>query len=266
MFWDMPPNLFERWWINDANPDPISVYLALQADHSGAFRRSILVMRECYSTKDLVQNAFDYFRGLFKSEQHTPEQYLFLSRYALGAMVTQYRRNGASIAAARRGTMRGNRDGMMPITKERLDWCYDRLQQNVKITCGDFAALLDAPAEHGAVWEFLDPTYPLTAAVHHGQPIYGKELTIAEHVKLAADLKRCQHRWLMTISNSKLVYQLYKEADGYQSPYRQEPGLRFGFLPMTYGGVPRMQNVNGSKKHRRRAPRVKELTIRNYDD
>ena len=36
-------------------------------------------------------------------------------------------------------------------------------------------------------------------------------------------------------------------------------------LPMTYGGVPRMQNVNGNKKHCRRAPRVKELTIRNID-
>jgi DNA adenine methylase len=80
----------------------------------------------------------------------------------------------------------------------------------VKITHGDYEALLSAPGEN--VFIFLDPPY-LSAT---SSRLYGKrgELhTSFNHERFAEQMKKCTHRWLITYDDSPQIRELFSFAN-----------------------------------------------------
>jgi site-specific DNA-adenine methylase len=269
VFWRLPDDVLarlKRIWLNDANPDVIGFWIALKNDHDASLRRAIMRLKYRYANKSFaIQAAFERFRENYKANLHTWDEICFLIRYALGSMLNKYRRDGAALDMRYRGDagpgVKTNlnygykRDGMAPITPDRLDYCYRRLQR-VRLTCGDYSRLLTTPSKNSP-WIFLDPTYILTPAIHHGKPVYGRELSIPDHEVLCKRLFACGHKWFMTINECPFTVDHY---------LTEGNGLNSWFLPMTYTGAPRMSNFSEQRKQHRKPPRVKELLIWNYDD
>ena len=89
---------------------------------------------------------------------------------------------------------------------ERLRKLSGQLEDNISFTCGDYTHLLRHPGEN--VFIFLDPPY-LAA---EGSRLYGKQGDLHkgfDHEALAAELEKCDHKWLMTIDNSPRIQELY---------------------------------------------------------
>lgn len=92
-----------------------------------------------------------------------------------------------------------------PSSIERLR-LIDQVLVDTKITNLDFQPLLEADGE--AVFIFLDPPYYSATK----SALYGKNGNLHkgfDHERLAATLKDCPHKWLMTYDNSEFVRELY---------------------------------------------------------
>lgn len=95
-----------------------------------------------------------------------------------------------------------------PSSLERLKQVNAYLT-SVKITQGDYAAVLAEPGED--VFIFLDPPYwKATQSKLYG--VKGNLHTSFDHERLANLLKNCQHRWLMTYDDSPKIRELFSFA------------------------------------------------------
>ena len=113
------------------------------------------------------------------------------------------------------------------------------LLENVRLTQLDFASVIEPPGTD--VFIFLDPPY----FGNQKSALYGKNGSLHrnfDHERLAACLRNCPHRWLMTYDDVPGVRELYDFA-------------RIQSWDLTYG----MRNVNGRGDQRGR-----ELFISNY--
>lgn len=73
---------------------------------------------------------------------------------------------------------------------------------NLRITCGDFAPLVDgAPA---GCFIYLDPPY-----YEKGPELYKHSMTDADHVRLASSLSASRCRWLLSYDDHPRVRELY---------------------------------------------------------
>lgn len=122
---------------------------------------------------------------------------------------------------------------------ERLEK-IEPILKNTKITNLDYQELVEAPGED--VFIFLDPPY-LTALK---SKLYGRNgdlHTFFDHEKFAEDMKKCNHKWLITYDNSPEVKELFSFANIY------EWELQYGMNNYKQGS----------------AAKGKELFISNYD-
>ncbi|MFH1327001.1 MAG: DNA adenine methylase [archaeon] len=94
---------------------------------------------------------------------------------------------------------------------ERLKKASEILQ-NTKTTNEDYTTLLFKPGEE--VFIFLDPPYYSTTK----SKLYGKKGCLHEefnHEKFAADMKKCEHKWLITYDDCEEIRKLFKFANIY---------------------------------------------------
>lgn len=81
--------------------------------------------------------------------------------------------------------------------------------RNTKITNLDYKSVIEAKGEK--VFLFLDPPYFSAAS----SALYGKNGTLHksfDHERLAAELKNCRHKWLLTYDDSPYIRELYSFA------------------------------------------------------
>lgn len=87
------------------------------------------------------------------------------------------------------------------------------LLRGVKITNEDYSELLNGPRKN--VFIFLDPPYMSNSK----SKLYGKGGCFHErfgHKKLAEDMKKCKHKWLITYDDTPKVRKLYSFAHIYK--------------------------------------------------
>ena len=94
---------------------------------------------------------------------------------------------------------------------DRLEKATDILK-NVKLTNEDYKRLIEK--EGNGVFLFLDPPY----LNNGGSKLYGKKGIIHssfDHDRLAREMKKCKHKWLITYDNSPKVIELFSFANIY---------------------------------------------------
>jgi DNA adenine methylase len=231
--------LGKTFWGNDANSLLMDFWKQVQAD----------VDALCDKVEDFrIQMPYDGPKQ--KSPQWTQFRDQILNR--LNNLPDDQLHNATRFFVLNRSTSSGVTEsgGLTPLAYcerftlssiERLGKLKGQLGSNVKLTCSDYAPVLQHPGED--VFIFLDPPY-LAA---EGSRLYGKQGDLHkgfDHGALAAELKNCNHRWLMTIDNSPKIQELYG-AWAWLYPWSK-----------AYG----MTNVNGSK-----SKIGAELLVANFD-
>lgn len=121
---------------------------------------------------------------------------------------------------------------------ERLEKVADSLS-GVQITCGDYESLLFQNGQN--VFIFLDPPY-LTATKSKLYGARGNLHTSFDHERFAYNMRKCEHRWLITYDDSPEIRKLFSFAQ------IQEWELQYGMNNYKQGC----------------AAKGKELFIKNY--
>ena len=94
---------------------------------------------------------------------------------------------------------------------DRLEKATDILK-NVKLTNVDYIRLIEKKGN--GIFLFLDPPY----LNNGGSKLYGKKGMIHsgfDHDRLAREMKKCKHKWLITYDNSPKVIELFSFANIY---------------------------------------------------
>jgi DNA adenine methylase len=193
--WQAPRNIPR--WINDLDSDLIGFHQAFQSD-AGLIDR--LVEAESFFASADAESALSefnlckyrwYFDGCMAS-------YYIIRRFAAGPIVKRSRPNLASFSFAQ----------FEPFRPSKRDWLEDarRAYVSLKITQGDYAAVLDAPGKDTFV--LIDPPYiPPTSK---SEDFYDCGFTIRDHFELRDRLRACPHRWMLIIGDCRLARDLYR--------------------------------------------------------
>lgn len=100
------------------------------------------------------------------------------------------------------------KDRFTPSSIERLT-PFSKLLNNIEITNVDYSELLQKKGEE--VFIFLDPPYfSATKSALYGKN--GKLHKIFDHQRLAENLQKCPHKWLITYDNSEYIRNLFSFA------------------------------------------------------
>ncbi len=222
-------------WLNDNDCWVVRFWRWLR-DIPDAEDRILARQQECQAC--IVDDDDSAARELFLAakvrmrQRYDPLDYLTLNLWAVSAMVRRQRNDLCSFSKL------WQHDGWTHVHIDKIRQ-YVRALRGCRITCSDYASMLDAPGQKCFI--FLDPPYLLN---DHGSPLYSNAWTPDDHRELAERLHACSHRWLLTVSNSRYMRELYK-------PYRI---IR--------------RHYCGSMVHRPKARRddktKTELIIRNY--
>ncbi len=222
MLWVVPTSIPR--WINDLNPAMVRL---LQSLKTYSFHRRMKEWTAPVRNADDVVTRFDKAKVRWVLEDD-PAAYLYLSRHALGQFIMKDRSNIASCG------YHYLRDGTRPLAPDRL-LRAKRILRGVKITCGQYYHLLDAPGND--VWILIDPPYPAKGR------LYAHDMTTAEHHELRDRLLVCPHKFLMTMGDCGLTHKLYCRGDRFN----------VSFMRYRYSGIRRAIQ-----------PSDWEMIIRNY--
>jgi len=144
------------------------------------------------------------------------------------------------------GTTEAGGFSMQAFEKRFTDSSIERLKRipeilpNVRISNSDYEEIINHEGEN--VFLFLDPPY--FSAVNSA--LYGKNGNLHkafDHQRLAENLKKCPHRWLLTYDDSSFIRELFSFAN-------------ITDWNLTYG----MRNVNSNSNQN-----ANELFISNYE-
>ncbi|MYE87966.1 DNA adenine methylase [Candidatus Poribacteria bacterium] len=196
-------NHIKSYWINDLNYDLYCFWKQVQDNVSDLVETLTetrtdhtdgrALFEELTKTKDLLNQNRDLL-SIFERAV----RFFILNRITFSGVVDS---GGYSPAAY------NQRWTASSIT--RVDQVSSHLS-GVKITCGDYADLLFEDGEK--VFIFLDPPYwKATASKLYG--VRGSLHTSFDHEQFAENMKKCQHKWLITYDDSPVIRHLFKFAE-----------------------------------------------------
>lgn len=84
-----------------------------------------------------------------------------------------------------------NPEGWNIVTNGQLEDAARKLQ-GVKITCGDYSELFDAPGDD--VWIYADPPYLVNTDLSRSSQLYQHSFTLDDHRNFAEVVRRCKHK------------------------------------------------------------------------
>lgn len=191
-------------WINDLDRPLINFYLNLRDDES-FIPRFLKLKRHIIGNADRVLEAFEKAKSDYRTNGVS---YLLLRRFALNQVVRESRPNIASLSYE----YLAEPAALRPFTRARLT-AWKELLKDVKITCGDYGEVLDAPVKRGHVcWFFLDPPYWSNMFKQRGAEIYEHVMDGEAHERLRdmlAKLNPQTQPFLMTLCDSEMSHALY---------------------------------------------------------
>lgn len=241
LLWHIPSDIPR--WLNDTDKDLISYWKGLRDDKN--FGRKFFKLLDDIEGADELVEAFEQAKHkvVFDSD---PVSYLLLRRLAHRQIVSRDRPNFASFS------YQYMLDGLKPVKPHKVKEAQ-KICQGVKITCGSYKKVLEAPARNAMI--FVDPPYHVTPGI---SPIYHHELNENDHVQLRNDLAKLNprtHKFMMTLGLTELTEQLYvndSAAKNFNVHYR---AVRYGMVN------PKKVWCTLSPKRQR----SRELVVLNYD-
>ena len=246
------PSRFERYWLNDRHEGLIAVYEALRdrPDEFIAACKAIEPEREDDPlTEAGVRNGQPTnkrLKGVFDSLKLNPDcdqalRYFFVNRTVHGSGRVNYDIPSRLYFS--------NPSGWNIVRNGSLDKAA-AVMQGVKITCGDYATVFDAPGKD--VWIYADPPYVVNSNLQPSSQIYQHSFTMDDHRRFAEVVKRCKHKVCVSYDDDEegFIRSLYP-ADQF---HIEEGGWK-------YAGTS-APGPNGEKEKKRRG---RELLILNYE-
>lgn len=225
-------------WINDKDKPLINMFLQIRDDDS-FIPHFLALKRKIIGHADKTLAAFEAAKEDYRTNGVS---YLLLRRFALNQVVRESRPNIASVAYE----YLADPAMLRRFTPKRMN-AWREVLRNVKITCGDFSAVLDAPVKRGrVVFLFLDPPYWSNMFKQRGSEIYEHVFDMNDHTRLRdklAELDPKTKPFLLTLCASEMSHALYG-IDGRFFVYDRN--------------VPYGMSDNGNRRT------VKELVITNY--
>ena len=225
-------NRIKSYWINDLNYDLYCFWKQVR-DHGPSL---VDALREKRSTSTNGRTLFEELTNM-KDELNQNREFLCEFQRAVRFFVL----NRITFS----GTVDSGGYSQSAYEKRFTDSSIERVKNispylfSVKITNGNYT---DALFQEGTdVFIFLDPPYwKATESKLYG--VRGTLHTAFDHVKFAENMRKCQHKWLITYDDSPVIRDLFDFAD------IQEWTLQYG--------------MNNYQKEN--AAKGKELFIRNY--
>ncbi|MBP7746911.1 MAG: DNA adenine methylase [Phycisphaerae bacterium] len=195
----VPPTI--RRWISDVNPAYADFYRWVATDPSAP---ALIETVRRFATTDERQRIV-YFSAYFGQAERgypLPLETLILTRHGYCGIIR--RKPNHSPAA--------HKNGMRVVSPERVAY-WRAILPGTRITCADYEEVVLAPGRNVTI--YLDPPYLLGARRDHGQPVYpGFDWGWRDYLRLAEVLRRCPHRWIMTVDQSVQMYDLFRNVSG----------------------------------------------------
>lgn len=218
-------NLIKLYWINDLNYD-LCCFWAYARDEIESFTDAVNEIKCKYTDG---RELFNYFtcEDLKLSEFERAVRFFILNRITFS------------------GTVDSGGYSQQAFERRFTDSSIDRLRKlssylsSIHITNSDYEKLLFQDGD--GVFIFLDPPY-LSAVKSKLYGVRGKLHTSFDHERFAENMRKCQHRWLITYDDSPEIRKLFSFA-------------KITEWTLQYG-------MNNYKK--KSAAQGKELLIKNY--
>jgi DNA adenine methylase len=210
----------ERFWLNDKHQGLMEVYRAL-AERPEEFMRLCREVGPARSDDDLTEAGprggrpvnkrlhDEFHRVAFEGDASRCDQayrYFFVNRTVHGSGRVNYDIPSRLYFS--------NPDGWNVTAGDQLEEAA-RALAGVKVTCGDYAELFEAPGED--VWIYADPPYVVNSGLSPSSQLYQHSFTMEDHRVFAEAVKRCEHK--VTISYDEddggLVRELFPESEGF---------------------------------------------------
>lgn len=213
------------YWINDLNHDLYSFYLHSKDNMEDLLKRVKSIKKNRNDGRQLYKELTDPNKEFNDFEKAV--RFFVLNRITFSGTVDS---GGYSNQAFQKRFTESSID--------RLELIEDQLQ-NTKITNLDYEEVIHKPGKE--VFIFLDPPYYSATK----SKLYGKKgdlHTEFDHERFAYNMRKCQHKWLITYDNTPEIRKLFNFA------HIKEWELQYG-----------MNNYKQGK-----AAKGKELFISNY--
>ena len=194
-------------WINDCHPGLIAVYKALR-DGPDEFIRKCKKIQPMLSGEPEVptrKNGKLYNKRLGEEFQKRVREkdkdpalsYFFINRTVWAGRVNY------SIPSR---LYYSNPEGWNIVKTNKLDLAGCFLK-DTKITCGDFAPLLQDPGEE--VFIYCDPPYVVNTVMSKADQQYEHNFTLEDHVRFTTEAKKCRHKLCISYDNCDTVRDLF---------------------------------------------------------
>lgn len=204
-------NVYKKRWINDINPELMSVYLALR-DRPEDFIAKCKAIQPASEGESVIAtkgtgkkyNARlrDKFDELIK-DPHADRalRYFFVNRTVWGGRVNFDIKSRLYYS---------NPTGWNIVKTDRLEMAAKALF-DVRITVGDYAPLLSEPGDD--VWIYCDPPYMKDTELPKNSKLYACNFTLSDHAALALQVATCKHKVCISYDDHPEVWELYKGFD-----------------------------------------------------
>jgi DNA adenine methylase len=210
----------ERFWLNDKHQGLMEVYRAL-VERPEEFARLCRQIEPARSDDEMTEvgprggkpvnkRLYDEFhRVAFEGDPSKCDQayrYFFVNRTVHGSGQVNYDIPSRLFFS--------NPEGWNVTAGDQLEGAA-RALAGVKVTCGDYSSLFEAPGED--VWIYADPPYVVNSGLHPTSQLYQHSFTMEDHRRFAETVKRCKHK--VTISydddGDGLVRELFPGSEGF---------------------------------------------------
>lgn len=251
IFFSIPPHI--NRWINDINPNLMSVYQILKNNPKE-------FIKQCKSIKPPQNNEplsaakggkalynarlKQKFDELIKNKENHPAlSYFFINRTVWGGRVT-YEFDSRLYFSNPNGWNIVNTTTLQDAAK---------LLENTKITCGNYKKMLEPqkkphknPKE---IWVYLDPPYVVNSKLHKSSQLYEYNFGMDEHEEMAELIKKSPYSISVSYDDDDqgLIRSLYKDFNIHEAEW-------------TYCGTSSSADSGNKKKKK-----GKELIITNYE-
>lgn len=185
-----------QYWINDLNPDVMHFWRALR-DLPHELVAQVTQFRDGYREGRALYEFLLNEKNM-RSDFDRAVRFFIMNRITFSGVMDA---GGYSQQAFERR--------FTASSIERLGTAADYMT-GVNITDGDYAPVIHAPGENVLI--FLDPPYwKAVASKLYGAR--GQYHVSFDHERFADEMRKCSHRWLITLDDSEKIRSLFKFAE-----------------------------------------------------
>lgn len=184
----------KTYWINDLNKDLVIFWKAAR-DHNNDIVREIVDLKAKFK-----EDGFSLYRYL-KNEYILDTDVKVAVRFFILNRITFSGLTDSGGFSKESFELRFNKSSIEKLIRVPI------FLENVRITNLDYSSLLSIPGSE--VFIFLDPPY----FSQRKSKLYGKNgdlHTNFDHSKLADELLKCNHRWMITYDDDEYIRELYR--------------------------------------------------------